>query len=107
MYNFFLLLSIIPAFLSAQCFIEVTDTFSCNSGAMLLLDVVTVDALETDAELEVATPKTPDDMLPIEIFMVCPAFAPIWKTLLEYVPSSTFIPLYCVVEAMRSNSVDN
>ena len=42
MSKFFLFLFFIPAFLKAQCIIEVTDTFSCNPGSMLILDAITV-----------------------------------------------------------------
>ena len=40
-----LVLNFIPALLSAQCTIEVVDTFLCTPGSMLVLDAVTFDAL--------------------------------------------------------------
>ena len=43
-----LVLSFIPALLSAQCTIEVADTFSCTPGSMLVLDAVTFDAFDTE-----------------------------------------------------------
>ena len=36
----FFLLCLMPALLKAQCIIEVTDTFSCNNGSMLVLDAI-------------------------------------------------------------------
>ena len=43
-----LVLSFIPVLLSAQCTIEVVDTFSCTPGEMLVLDAVTFDAFDTE-----------------------------------------------------------
>ena len=44
-------------------------------------DEVFLSAIEAAAELDVATPKTLECILPIEIFIVCASLDPIWKTL--------------------------
>lgn len=46
--KFFFVFCLLPSILIAQCTIEVTDTFSCNPGAMVVMDAIAIDAFDTE-----------------------------------------------------------